>query len=126
MNNLIFSTGKVVLPSRNAEIADLEWHEHPSYKGVYLKHLLLGCDTENQISCHLVRIDSDREIGLHSHKGKTELHEVVSGKGSCVLADNTLVYESGIIVQIPADVEHRVVASGTGLYLLAKFFPALL
>jgi quercetin dioxygenase-like cupin family protein len=50
-----------------------------------------------------------------------ELHEVVSGQGIATIGKNVVVYTPGVVSFIPADVEHSVTASGSGLVLNAKF-----
>jgi len=126
MKTPIFGTGTVALPGRKTPVSELQWNAHPSFKGVFLKHLIAGNDTGNLVSYHLVRVEPGCEIGKHVHAGKMEIHEVVSGSGYCSMNGASVQYEPGMIVQIPADEEHCVVAGDTGLHLLAKFFPALL
>jgi quercetin dioxygenase-like cupin family protein len=118
--------GTLYLNGECIDIEKLEWNAHPAFKGVYLKHLIKGESTGNQLSCHLVRIDPECEIGLHNHAGKSELHEVMDGFGECILEETTLQYRKGNVGFIPADKYHIVKAGRERLFLLAKFFPALL
>lgn len=121
-----FNKGILHINGKCIEIEKLDWNEHPAFKGVFLKHLIKGEDTNNQLSCHLVKINANCEIGLHNHVGKTELHEVIEGNGQCSIEKETINYQSGVITFIPADVNHLVKAGNEGLFILAKFFPALL
>ncbi len=45
--------------------------------------------------------------------------------GRCVNAGSTIPYEAGTISIMQAGVPHEVLASSEGLYLFAKFMPAL-
>jgi quercetin dioxygenase-like cupin family protein len=121
-----FKDGKILINGQTIEIEKLEWNEHPTFKGVSLKHLIKGESTNNQLSCHLVKVEPGCEIGLHNHVGKTELHEVLNGSGVCTVENTDLNYEEGIIGFIPADKNHLVKAGKDGLFLMAKFFPSLL
>lgn len=103
----------------------LEWNYHGAFKGVALKHLVMGDQTEGKLSCHLVRIEAGCEIGDHIHESNWELHEVVGGTGTCFLGDKKVEYEAGISAVIPEGKPHRVVAGDEDLYILAKFVPAL-
>ena len=117
--------GKVVAGLAAKNVESLPWNNHPAFAGVALKHLITGKDTDGKFSCHIVRIDTGCEIGTHIHEGKWELHEVVKGKGYCLLENEKVDYDAGIVTAIPADLPHSVVAEEQ-LYLLAKFVPALL
>lgn len=91
-----------------------------------MKNLLSGSDTAGRLSCHLVRIDPGCEIGNHLHDGKLELHEVIDGEGSCTVGEKVLQYRAGVVSFIPDNKYHRVEAGDRGLFLLAKFSPALI
>lgn len=117
---------KIAYLNKEVEAAELEWNAHPAFQGVFLKHLVKGEATEGKFSCHLVKIEAGCEIGEHLHEGKWELHEVIDGTGRCFLLEKEIPYKLGISAVIPADLKHRVVAGENGLYLLAKFIPALL
>ena len=54
-----------------------------------------------------------------------ETHEVIKGSGKCVNAGSTIPYEAGTISIMQAGVPHEVTANSEGLYLFAKFMPAL-
>lgn len=107
------------------EAASLSWQEHPVFAGVALKHLITGKDTDGAFSCHVVRVNASCEIGNHIHAGKWELHEVLEGKGCCLLENTEIPYNPGVVTVIPADAPHSVTAKEQ-LFLLAKFVPALL
>jgi quercetin dioxygenase-like cupin family protein len=121
----LFENESIFTHEARTEIENLPWNASPVFKGVYLKHLIKGDETEGQLSCHLVKIEPGCSIGLHNHAGKSELHEVVSGTGICNIENMEIHYKSGIISLIPADINHEVHAGKEGLFLLAKFFPAL-
>lgn len=81
--------------------------------------------TDGQFSFHLVRIAPNKKIGNHIHEKKLETHEVISGAGICVNNGAELPYESGVVSIFPIGVPHEVIAGEDGLYLFAKFMPAL-
>jgi quercetin dioxygenase-like cupin family protein len=117
--------GSEVLTDKMRKSEELTWNEHSSFKGVFMKHLVCGEQTNGAMSCHLVRIEPGHEIGLHLHQGKLELHEVMSGSGSLLRGDVAHEYRPGTVAVIPADVNHRVIAGNEGLFLFATFTPSL-
>lgn len=117
--------GNVFFTDKQIPIEDLPWNPHSKYKGVYLKHLILGKDTDNQLSCHIVKIEPNCTLDTHVHDGKIEIHEVVGGSGKFHLDGKEIDYSIGEISVIPANTPHKVVAGKDGLYLFAKFTPAL-
>ena len=95
------------------------------FEGVELKHILTAKDTDGAFSYHLVRIAPYKQIGDHIHETQLETHEVIAGDGVCVNGGYSQVYTPGVITILPAKVHHEVQAGAQGLYLFAKFFPAL-
>lgn len=130
MEAKIFSTnianGTIHLIDRLEKISDIEWTKHPSFKGVYLKHMIKGADTCGFFSSHLVKIDSGCCLEKHCHENKLELHEVIEGEGLYQLNEDTFDYHLGKMAVIQKGETHMVTAGESGLTLLAKFFPALL
>jgi quercetin dioxygenase-like cupin family protein len=122
----VVENGAVFYVDREEIISGKGWNAHASYRGIYLKHLVPGADTENRLSCHIVKVDPDCVLEEHIHDGKLELHEVIAGSGTCFLNGKAISYQPGIISVIPANTKHKVAAGKDGLYLLAKFTPALL
>lgn len=118
--------GKVFSLKKDISINDLAWNGHPTFTGVALKNLVCAQDTDGQFSAHLVRVSAGCEIGAHIHEGKWEMHEVISGRGHCMLLDKRLEYQTGSAAILPPDAVHSVKAEGEDLYILAKFIPALL
>lgn len=120
-----FNEGRLLLPDAMVSFDDIPWSEHPSFEGVELKHIITSEKTNGQFSFHLVRIASGKKIGSHVHEKQLETHEVISGAGVCVNNGVELSYETGVISIFPIGVPHEVVAGDDGLYLFAKFIPAL-
>ena len=118
-------SGNVNFADRQTTIDDLVWNAHPTYQGVYLKHLILGNNTGNQLSYHIVKIEPNCILDTHLHDGKIEIHEVVAGNGTMILDGNEITYTVGQICVIPANMLHSVIAGKDGLILFAKFTPAL-
>ena len=80
---------------------------------------------DGAFSYHLVRIAPYKQIGDHIHETQLETHEVIAGEGICVNDGYSQRYAPGVIAILPARIHHEVQAGAQGLYLFAKFFPAL-
>ena len=117
--------GKLLLPGAEISIADIPWSKHPTFEGVELKHIITSEQTSGQFSFHLVRIAPNKKIGNHVHKTQLETHEVISGNGICINNGAEIEYEPGVISILPMNVPHEVTAGNNGLYIFAKFMPAL-
>ena len=120
-----FNNGKLVTPATTKDFSDLPWREHPSFTGVELKHILTSEETNGAYSYHLVRIAPNCSIGEHIHETQLETHEVIAGNGTCINEGTAITYEPGVISVFPASIPHEVNAGEDGLYLFAKFMPAL-
>ena len=103
-----FNNGRLALPGKVMEFGQIEWSKHPTFEGVELKHIITG-----------------KAIKNHVHETQLETHEVIAGTGICINDGEELKYEVGVISIMPAKVSHEVVAGKDGLYLFAKFMPAL-
>lgn len=117
--------GRVALPGGEVDLAAVPWAAHPSFAGVELKELVSGAQSGGGFSYHLVRIAPGGQIGLHTHPTQLETHEVIAGSGFCLRDGQKIPYAVGVISLLPAGVPHEVQAGGDGLYLFAKFMPAL-
>ena len=117
--------GKLLLPDATVTFDAIPWSKHPAFEGVELKHIITSERTNGQFSYHLVRIAPNKKIGNHIHEKQLETHEVISGTGVCVNDGVELPYETGVISIFPIGVPHEVIAGDDGLYLFAKFMPAL-
>jgi len=117
--------GRLYLTSTLTENNSNEWNAHPSFKGVYLKHFVTSAQTNGQFSAHMVKVEPNCTLDLHIHDGKTEMHEVIEGSGICIIYNKEYTYAVGDMSVIPSNTTHKVVAGNAGLYLLAKFVPAL-
>lgn len=120
-----FNNGKLITPAATKDFSSIPWSKHPAFSGVELKHILTSKETGGAYSYHLVRIAPNCSIGEHIHETQLETHEVIAGNGICVNEGATISYEPGIISIFPANVPHEVNAGKNGLYLFAKFMPAL-
>ena len=117
--------GKLLLPDATVTFDAIPWSKHPAFEGVELKAIITSERTDGQFSYHLVRIAPNKKIGNHIHEKQLETHEVISGTGVCVNDGVELPYETGVISIFPIGVPHEVIAGDDGLYLFAKFMPAL-
>ena len=128
MNNDLFeafNNGFLKLPEKTVPFADIVWTAHPTFEGVALKHIVTATDTDGQFSYHLVRIAPNKSIKNHIHETQLETHEVISGSGVCMNDSVEIPYEVGTISIMPSGIPHEVNAGADGLYLFAKFIPAL-
>jgi quercetin dioxygenase-like cupin family protein len=120
------ANGVVTYIQRDEQIGRLQWNDHPKCKGVSLKHLVTGGDTDGKLSCHLVKLEPDSVIDEHVHELQLELHEVIEGEGGFIMGARKIEYYPGCVCVIPAGTAHKVIAGGSGLVLFAKFCPALM
>ena len=121
----LFEGGALRLPGKTAEFAGIPWVRHPDFAGVEMKHIVTAEDTGGAVSLHLVRVAPGKAIGSHAHKAQLEIHEVISGSGECVHGGAEVRYEAGVVSVIRQGAPHEVRAGKDGLFLLAKFIPAL-
>lgn len=117
--------GRIEYVDRVVEAGEITCKAHPIYAGVCLKTLIGFEETGGRFSSLLVRLEAGSEIGEHIHDNQWELHEVVGGKGKCFILDKEIDYEPGVCTVIPHGRKHRVEAGEQGLFLLAKFIPAV-
>jgi quercetin dioxygenase-like cupin family protein len=117
--------GKLLVPGTCIDFVGIPWSKHPTFEGVELKHLITSKQTSGEFSYHLVRIAPNKSIGNHVHKEQLETHEVIAGDGTCIHNGVKLEYKPGVISIFPVDLPHEVLAGSDGLYLFAKFMPAL-
>jgi len=120
-----FNHGILCLPTSEKDFQSIEWSKHPTFDGVELKHILTAKETNGQFSYHLVRIAPNMSIKNHIHETQLETHEVIAGTGTCVNDGVELTYVSGSISIFNTKIPHEVNAGADGLFLFAKFFPAL-
>ncbi len=120
-----FDNGKLTVPGQTVSFRDIPWSKHPTFAGVELKHIVTSRETGGAYSFHLVRIAPDKAILDHIHDPQLETHEVIAGSGVCVNDGQEIAYAPGTISIMPPKVHHEVRAGADGLYLFAKFMPAL-
>lgn len=118
-----FNQGKLAGAEKKFE--SIAWTRHPVFQGVELKHMITSEDTDGRFSYHLVRIAPGCSIGQHMHETQLETHEVIAGSGECINDGTTSCYEPGVIAILEAGKNHQVHAGSEGLYMFAKFIPAL-
>ncbi|MGE5458861.1 MAG: cupin domain-containing protein [Methanobacterium sp.] len=121
-----FENGTIYGMNGIIQSEEIPFIPHAKFKGVSLKHLVTGEKTNHQISCHLVKVSPFCTLDTHTHENNLEIHEIIYGNGTFSIADTSFSYQAGSIGIIPANIEHKVLAGDKGLYILAKFIPALL
>lgn len=117
--------GALLLPNESISFSDIAWSKHPTFEGVELKHIVTAKQTNGEFSYHLVRIAPNKKIGSHMHQEQLETHEVIAGNGICINDSSKINYVPGVISILPQNIPHEVIAGEDGLYLFAKFIPAL-
>ena len=105
---------------------EIAYIPHKAFKGVHLKHLVKGETTEGRISSHMVKVEPFCSLETHVHPEQIEIHEVIHGAGECQIAEKQIQYAPGTVEVIPQNTPHKVTAGENGLWILAKFTPALL
>ena len=120
-----FNQGRFLVPGKTVDFGNIPWSKHPTFEGVELKHILTSAETGGAYSYHLVRIAPGKSILDHIHDPQLETHEVIAGSGYALNDGAKIQYEPGVISVMPAKVHHEVHAGDEGLYLFAKFMPAL-
>ena len=120
-----FNSGRLEVPGKVIGFDDIPWTKHPIFEGVELKHIVKADETNGAYSFHLVRIAPNCSIKDHIHDPQLETHEVIAGYGECINDGTQIEYKPGVISIMPTKVHHEVHAGDEGLYLFAKFIPAL-
>lgn len=120
-----FEHGTLLVDGQSVNLTEIPWWNHPKFEGVKLKHLITSAQTQGAFSFHLVSIAPHKAIEAHVHENELETHEVIGGSGHCIKEGATFIYTEGNISIFPKKTSHSVHADENGLYLLAKFFPAL-
>ena len=120
-----FNSGRLEVPGKVIGFDDISWSKHPTFEGVELKHIVKSEETNGVYSFHLVRIAPNCSINDHIHDPQLETHEVIAGYGECINDGTNIEYKPGVISIMPTKVHHEVHAGDEGLYLFAKFMPAL-
>lgn len=120
-----FNEGRFEVPGGSVQFKDVPWSKHPTFEGVELKHIVTSKQTGGAYSYHLVRIAPGKSILDHIHDPQLETHEVIAGKGICINDGQKIEYVPGVISVMPTKVHHEVHAGEDGLFLFAKFMPAL-
>ena len=117
----LFENGRVTAGLESKSLSEIPWNAHKDFAGVFLKNIVTGDQTNGLFTCHLVRIEPNSKIGLHTHPASIELHEVVAGNGVCVTEDGDIPYAPGSMAVLACNAPHEVRAGDDGLCLFAKF-----
>jgi quercetin dioxygenase-like cupin family protein len=120
-----FDNGKIYTKTEIIDAQNLDFVPHAKFKGVSLKQLVTGAMTGGQVSSHLVRVEPGCVLDTHIHEKNLEIHEVIAGSAKAMVGDKEVDYVPGVIGILPAGVPHRIAAGEEGIYILAKFTPAL-
>ena len=116
-----FENGTLVNGGQKNDVSLCAWNKHKDFAGVSLKNVVTAEQTAGLFTCHLVRIEPNCKIGLHTHPSSIELHEVVTGDGVCMIGQEEVPYAPGTMAVIACNAPHEVRAGVEGLCLFAKF-----
>ncbi len=116
-----FENGTLVNAGLKKDVSACAWDKHKDFLGVSLKNLLTAEQTDGLFTCHLVRIEPNCKIGMHTHVASIELHEVIKGSGVCLTEQGEVPYVPGTMAVIACNAPHEVRAGEDGLCLFAKF-----
>jgi quercetin dioxygenase-like cupin family protein len=116
-----FDNGVLAGAGREIDLGRYDWNSHKDFAGVSIKNLVTTEQTAGLLTCHLVRIEPNCAIGLHTHPGSIELHEVVGGSGTCLMHQGEVRYVPGVMAVLARNEPHEVRAGEEGLLLFAKF-----
>jgi len=122
----MFEQGVVIFPRLEIEAADKPWYSPPGWKGVYLKDLVTGKETDGKFSYHIVKIEPNCEVTDHDHETQWEWNVILNGTGVFLLDDTEITAKPGQTFATPPGIHHTVSAGDEELSLLAHFIPALL
>ncbi|MFH0834104.1 MAG: cupin domain-containing protein [Patescibacteria group bacterium] len=125
MQDDVFENGKIIIGESEISVSEIQWQPHPKFEGVWMKHLIKGDKTGEQISSHIVKFEPGKLIDTHAHTENLEVQEVISGTAKGIIGAKEINYQPGTILVIPAGIPHKVVAGSEGVVILAKFTPAL-
>jgi len=121
----LFEQGETLTAAEAGNLSTEEYVPHKAFKGVSLKLLVGGSETDNAVSLHLVRVEPGCCLDTHEHPQNLEIHKVICGSGCVVIGNHTGEYKTGSIGVIPMGTPHKVTAGADGIYMLATFSPAL-
>lgn len=116
-----FDNGTLAGAGQEMNLGLCAWNKHKDFAGVFLKTLVSAEQTNGAVTCHLVHIEPHHKIGLHTHPGSIELHEVIKGGGTCLMEQGEVRYAPGVMAVIARNEAHEVRAGEEGLFLFAKF-----
>lgn len=116
-----FENGLLTAGGETADLGRVPWKTHKDLEGVFLKNVVTDDKNGGALTCHLVRIDPGKKIGIHAHPSSIELHEVIVGGELCATEQGDIAYEPGSMAVLPANSPHEVRAAESGLCLFAKF-----
>ena len=116
-----FENGTLIHGGQKTNVSLCAWNKHKDFAGVSLKNVVTADQTTGLFTCHLVRIEPNCKIGLHTHPASIELHEIVTGEGVCLIGQEEVPYAPGTIAVIACNAPHEVRAGSGGLCLFAKF-----
>ena len=117
----LFDNGTLAGGGQESSFGRFAWNQHKDFTGVFVKNLVAADQTNGLFTCHLVRIEANHTIGLHTHPASIELHEVIKGSGTCLMQQGEIRYVPGVMAVIARNEPHEVRAGEEGLFLFAKF-----
>ena len=102
------------------------YENHPTQKGVYIKHFFLGEDTKGLFNNLEVRIEPGCEIKSHIHEDSAEYFYIAKGCGKFLLNGEWEHVRAGDALFSPKGVEHAIKnITNDPLILFSTFSPPI-
>jgi quercetin dioxygenase-like cupin family protein len=115
----------IFFPEQVVHADDMPWYSPPGWKGVFLKDLIGENQTYGKFSYHLVRVQENCEVPLHSHDTQWEWNAILGGNGTFILNKKEISVSKGQTFVTPPGVSHIIRAGNRDIVLLAMFVPPL-
>lgn len=109
---------------RNMIIRGGEFVPHPSYEGVFVRHMFTS-EHNDRLNNVLVKVDPGFQIAPHTHDVMETMY-VISGSGLFLADEGYVGIEAGNAMLAPAGVVHCTRNNGSDpLFLFCTFSPAI-
>jgi mannose-6-phosphate isomerase-like protein (cupin superfamily) len=104
---------------------NFSYEEHPSNKGVYLKHFFTKCENDRLNNIE-VKITKNSQISPHIHDNSIEFFYVASGKGYAYFESKWIEVKKGDCLMAKIGEEHGFKnEKDEDLILFSTFSPAI-
>lgn len=110
--------------NQNIIIQDGEFVPHPSFEGVFVRHLF-SSKQNDRLSNAVVKVEPGYQIAPHTHEVMETMY-VISGQGLFLVGEEYVRVEAGNAMLAPKGVVHCTKNNGSDpLLMLCTFSPAI-